>query len=619
MGIEGLAVLGLALGALVLIITERATFDAIGIGLLVALVASGILTVDEASRGFANYAVLTLAGLYVVGEGLTRTGAIDFVARGVLQSSAGRPSRIILLTGLIAAAISSVLNDTGVLVVFIPIVIGMARETGIPASHLLMPLSFAALLGGMCTLVGTSTNLLVSGAASNAGLEPLGMFEMTPVAVPMALLGILAMAWLGPRVLPQRTSLSTQMAAGSPREYVTELAIGPTSPLIGKSYAEAFDGAKVKLLFFVRDEAMNFPPFHDAPQIREGDVVMLRAGVDDLAGLQAQLGLRMIHDLKIAQHELRFFELAVSPRSAVIGHRVGDLRLHRDYGVTTVAVLRHGHHIGKRASELLLRPGDLLLVCGDAAVEARLQGSTDFFLIQASQPKAVRRGHARRALAIAGLVVLLFASKAFSKLHLFPSGLDPHSVVPIPMAALLGAILMVATGCVTARRAYRAIDWPILLFVVGMLALGEAMGKTGVATSAADGILSMFSGLGPAFVVSGLLLTCIVFNALVSHSAVAVLLTPIAVATGRGLADSAGLEAGTPEANALLRACVLAIAFGGSICFATPIGHQTNLMVYGPGGYRYSDYLRLGLPVSLIAWIVASVGIPLLTGVPFGK
>jgi len=619
MGIEGLAVLALALGALILIVTERATFDAIGIGLLVALVASGILTVDEASRGFANYAVLTLAGLYVVGEGLTRTGAIDFVARGVLQKSGGNPSRIILLTGLIAAAISSVLNDTGVLVVFIPIVIGMARETGIPASHLLMPLSFAALLGGMCTLVGTSTNLLVSGAASNAGLEPLGMFEMTPVAVPMALSGIVAMAFLGPRLLPVRTSLTTQMAAGSPREYVTELAIGPTSPLIGKSYAEAFEKAKVKLLFFVREEAMNFPPFADAPRISEGDVVMLRAGVDDLAGLQAELGLRMIHDLRIAQHELRFFELAVSPRSAVIGHRVGDLRLHRDYGVTTVAVLRHGHHIGKRASELLLRPGDLLLVCGNAAVEPRLQGSTDFFLIQSSQPKAVRRGHARRALAIAALVVLLFASKAVSKLHWFPPGLDPHTVIPIPMAALLGAILMVATGCVTARRAYRAIDWPILLFVVGMLALGEAMGKTGVAGTAAGGILGLFSGLGPAFVVSGLLLTCILFNALVSHSAVAVLLTPIAVATGQGLATSAGLAPGTPEADALLRACVLAIAFGGSICFATPIGHQTNLMVYGPGGYRYADYLRLGLPVSLIAWLVASVGIPLLTGVPFGR
>jgi len=607
------AVVALTLGALVLLVTEKATFDAIGIGLLVALVATGVLSFEEASAGFANYAVLTLAGLYVVGEGLTRTRAIEFVARWVLRGSGGHPGRMILLTGLIAAAISSVLNDTGVLVIFIPIVVGMAHSTGVPASHLLMPLSFAALLGGMCTVVGTSTNLLVSGAAVTAGLEPLGMFEMTPVAAPMAILGILLMALIAPRVLPRRTSLTTQMAEASPREYVTELVIGRSSPLVGRSYTSAFDQDKVTPLFFVRDENMFFAPFRPKLEIAPGDVVMLRGGVEDLAELQTRLGLRMVHDLKIAQRELRFFELAVSPRSAVVGHRVGDLRLHRDYGVTTVAVLRAGHHIGERASELILRPGDLLLVCGDRSVEPRLQGSTDFFLVQSTTPAPMLRGQAKVALAIAALVVLLFATKALARA--LPVASEIHAHLPLPSAALLGALLMVGTGCVTARRAYRAIDWPILAFVVGMLALGKAMGKTGVAETAAEGILSLFSGLGPAGVVSGLLLTCILFNALVSHSAVAVLMTPIAIAAAQGMAASQGLAPDDPQAVAMLRGFVLAIAFGGSICFATPIGHQTNLMVYGPGGYRYSDFARLGIPVSILAWAVASAGIPWLSGI----
>ncbi len=614
MELQAIAVISLALGALILLVTEKASFDAIGLGILVALVATGILEFKEAAQGFSNKAVLTLAGLYVIGEGLTRTGAIDFIARAVLRSSGGSATRMILLTGGIVAVVSSFLNDTGVLVIFIPIVVGMAQQTGVPASHLLMPVSFAALLGGMCTLVGTSTNLLVSGAVTEAGGAPLGMFEMTPLAAPMAIAGIVFMAVMAPRLLPKRTSLTTQMAEASPREYVTELAIGPTSPLVGKPFATAFEEAGVSLLCVVRDEAMRFPPFRDGESIAKGDVVMLRAGVDDLADMQTKLGLRMIHDLKIAQHELRFFELAVSPRSAVVGHRVGDLRLHRDYGVTTVAVLRSGHHIAQRASRLVLRPGDLLLVCGEAAVEERLQASTDFFLVQTTQPPSMLKGHGRRALGIAALVAGLFTLNGVGA-SFIPGMEAGKSPIPIPSAALLGAVLMVGTKCVTARRAYRAIDWPILLFVVGMLALGEAMRVTGVAELAADGVLSVFSSLGPAGVVSGLLLTCILLNGLVSHSAVVVLMTPIAIAAAGGMAATQGLDPSSLEAARITRAFVLSIAFGGSICFATPIGHQTNLMVYGPGGYRYSDFLRLGLPLSLVVWVIASLGIPWLVGI----
>jgi di/tricarboxylate transporter len=614
MDLSGLVVILLTAGVLVLLMLEKASLDAIGIGLLVALVATGILTFEEAARGFSNYAVLTLAGLYVIGEGLTRTGAIDFVARAVLRYSQGGERRLVFLMCLIAAVISSILNNTGVLVVLIPVVVGLSQSTGIAASRLLMPLSFAAILGGMCTLVGTSTNLLVSGVAANAGQAPLAMFEITPIGVPIALAGITFMALFAPKILASRKSLSAMFVEAKPREYVTELVIGPTSPLIDQRYSEAFEEGKAFLLFYVRDEQMRVPPY-ETDKIEPGDVVMLRGGVEDLAELQSRLGLKLIHDLKIAPHEMRFFELAVSPRSTVIGHRVGELRLFRDYGVVTVAVLRAGHHIRERASSLILRPGDLLLVCGDWSVERRLSASSDFFLLTTSQPRSMLRGHARRALAIAGLVVLFFALKSLPELGFLPDDLQPHNLVPIPLAALLGAVLMVASRCVTARRAYRAIDWPILIFVIGTLALGEAMDKTGVAALVAGYILDVLAGLGPAAVVCGLLFLCIVFNAVVSHAAVAVLLTPIAIAAAQGMAAAQGLSLADPGAQALLRAFILSIAIGGSICFATPIGHQTNLMVYAPGGYRYFDFARLGVPLSLLAWVIASLIIPLATGI----
>ncbi|RMH01490.1 MAG: hypothetical protein D6702_11295 [Planctomycetota bacterium] len=600
MGFDAVLVVALTFLVLVLLVLEKASLDAIGLLLMVALVATGVLDLSEALHGFANYAVITIAALYVIGEGLNRTGAIEFLARMVLRTSGGAEGRMVLMVGLIAAVVSSVLNNTGVVVVFIPVLLGLSRKTGVAPSRLMIPLSFASILGGMCTLVGTSTNLLVSGAAENLGQEPLRMFEMTPLGVPLALVGILFMALFSRRLLPRRHSLSAMVGGAGAREYVTELVIGPTSPLVGKTYREAFVDAGVEVLFFVREERMHWPPFHQEA-IAEGDVVMLRGKVDQLADLQSRLGLKMVNGISFDPKSMEFFEVAVAPHSSQIGRRLGDLHLWRDYGAVIVAVLRDGQHIRERASLLELRPGDLLLVCGDETAQAKFSVSSDYFLLRGAQEHVVLRDHARRALGVAGLVVGLFLLTAVGGVK----------AVPLPMAAVLGAVLMVSLGCLPARRAYRAIDWPILLFVVGTLALGKAMGKTGAAAFFAKGLVGWLDPFGPAAVIAGLVMLCVIFNAVISHSAVAVLLTPIAIEAAGQMTAEPGF-AGNPDR--LMRAFLLAIAFGGSICFATPIGHQTNLMVYGPGGYRYSDYLRLGIPLSLIAWVLVSVGLPWLVG-----
>lgn len=594
-----LFVIALTILVLVLLVLEKASIDAIGFGLMVVLVASSVLTLGDAVAGFSNYAVLTIGGLYVIGEGLNRTGALEFIAQGVLHYSRGRERRMVLLTCLIAAIASSFLNNTGVVVVFIPVIIGLARKTGVPASRLLMPLSFASILGGMCTLVGTSTNLLVSGAAENLGYDAIGMFEMSPLGVPLALVGVLFMAVFARRLVPKRHTLSTIVGGDDQREYVTEMIIRTSSPLVGQTFAAAFESTSAQTMFFVRGEEMNWPPYTDQI-VQADDVVMLRGKVDEIANLQTELDLRMIDDVSFDPKTMEFFEVAVSPRSSLVGRRVRDLHLWRDFSAVTVAVLRDGYHIRERASERRLQAGDLLLVYGAEEAQVKLRASSDYYLLRGGET-VVLRGLARKALAIAVGVMVLFMAYAVFGLK----------AVPLPMAALGGAMAMVATGCLTARRAYRAVDWSVLMFVVGTLALGKAMDTTGAAAIFANGIVNMLADWGPAAVVSGLVLLCIILNAVISHSAVAVLLTPIAIQAAIAMAKTDGY---TGDPDNLMRAFILAIAFGGSICFATPIGHQTNLMVYGPGGYRYADFLRLGLPLSLMAWVMVSVGLPWLTG-----
>jgi di/tricarboxylate transporter len=596
-------VLGLTLAMLVALVTGRVRHDAIGLLLMIALVAGGVISYEEAVEGLGNKAILTIAGLFVVGEGLTRTGAVEFLARVLMRLTGGNVRRTILLTCTVAAVLSSLLNNTAVVLVFIPLILETSRVSGTPASHLLMPLSFATLLGGMVTLIGTSTNILVSGAAEQVGQPSLGMFEMSPLALVLCVVGILYMTWLAPVLLPRRESLSAQLGAGEAREYLTELVIGSSSQLLGRNYATTLAGVRARPVFFVRGERIVWGPF-DAHEIHAGDVLMLRGTVDEIAALESELDLRHAAGLRSEQKDMAFFELAISPHSPLVGRRAEELQLWRDYGAVTVAILRAGQHVKERLSKLHLRPGDLLLVMADEDGENRLAASNDFYLVTGAHKTVKLRHRGRRALIVAGLVVVLFALTSLVKLRWMPQ----------PFAALIGALGMVATRCVTPRRVYRTIDWPILIFIAGTLALGRAMQNTGAATAAAQGIVDMLSSHGEVAILSGFVLLCIVLNTLIAHSAVAVLLTPIAIGTAQAMNAARGLAPDDPSASGFLRSAILAIAFGGSLCFATPVGHQVNLMVMGPGAYRYSDYVRLGLPLSILAWIVISIGLPLLHG-----
>jgi len=613
--IEGVLVLVVTAILLILLIKEKASLDALGVGVLVALVAIGellrlanpgfdpaesLIDASGALSGFGNGAVLTIAALYVMGEGLTRTGAVEFIARAVLKLSKGKERRMVLLVSLIGGVLSAFLNNTGVVVVFIPILIGMAKETGIPVSRLLIPLAFSSILGGMVTLVGTSTNLLVSGVLQAEGLEPLTMFEMSPVGIVILLAGVAFISIFVRQLIPVRTSLSTMMAGPGAREYVTELSISPGSPLLGRDYADVFSSSRAELLFYARNDAMIMPPYA-GHTITHGDVIMLRGNVDTLAGLQDEFGLRLFQESRFDAKSMQFYELAIAPHSSVVGRMVGDLHLWRDYGAILVAVLRDGRHIRERASRQVLHAGDLLLVCGDEDSQNRVRAKNDFFLLTGAHEWVYLRGKARIALTITIAVMILFG--------LCSVGAMGHL---LPIVALFGALAMVASGCLTARKAYAAVDWQILLFVIGTIGLGKAMAHSGAAKFLAEGIVSPLTQFGPAGVLFGLLAVCAVLTNFISNAAVAVLLTPIAIGAAEAITEADAIPA--DEAAIVQRAFILAIAFGASISFATPVGHQSNLMVYGPGGYKFGDFMRIGIPVSVICVLIAFFGIPLMTG-----
>jgi di/tricarboxylate transporter len=607
---DAAAVLVLAVTAatLYLLFSEKASLDAVGLGILVALVGGGelirifdpafdpetmLLGARQALENVGNGAVMTVAGLYVLGEGLSRTGAVEFIVRVVTDATGGKERRIVLVLGLVAGVVSAFLANTAVVLIFVPVILDLARRTHVHASRLLLPLAYATLFGGMCTLVGTSTNLLVSGVAEADGFEPIGMFEMAPIGVPMLLVATLGMAIFARRLFPVRHSLTSMLGGDVEREYVTELVIGPTSALIGRKYADAFEGTRAQLLFFVRNEEMHWPPFFNET-IAPGDVVMLRGGVDVIAGLQEALGLKLFNDSKFDAKSMTFFELAVAPHSSLLGREIGDLHLLRDFGVVTMAVLRGGHHIRERASKLRLDVGDLLLVLGDPNSQARIRASGEFYLLTGAHNWVVLRNKARTALLITVAVMLGFTCASMA-----------HAARLLPWISIAGAFAIVASGCLTGRRAYRTLDWPVLIFIVGTIGLGQAMTNTGLAGQAAGALVRALDSWGPVAVLGGLSLLCGALTNIISNNAVGVLVTPIAIRAAQRLGEL------HPELDraALVRAFILTVAFSASLSFATHWGHQVNLMVYGPGGYKPADFLRAGLPITFLAWIAITLGV----------
>ncbi len=587
--------IGFVLVVLVLFVTEIIAIDLIAISIPIVLVIvdaatpMNLLTPEEAIAGFANPAVITIAMMFVLSAGLIRTGAVNGIGRGILHASSGNQTLALLYTMLVVAALSAFVNNTPIVVIFLPIILQLARQFEVSPSKLLIPLSFASIFGGTCTLIGTSTNLVVDAVYKDHGfVGGLGMFEFAKVGVPLGLIGIAYLLVVGRWILPSRATI-TAGGGENFKEYVTEVQIRAGSSLIGQRFPETFiaKAKGVRTLEVIRGEEILWPPLDDV-ELAEGDLLLVKGDVNELLGLGEKDGLEIApelanNELLVSPRETTLAELVVSPNSRMIGQRVRDVGFHKVHDVAVIAVQRRGVHLRRKVSELVLRFGDILLVQGTVDAMQGLRHGNDFLLLEGVADSIVRPQKAPIALAI---LVGIIATVTIGALD----------ILTLSMA---GAVLMIATGCVPLREAYRSVALQVLVVIAGTLALGKAMETTQTAEVIVDVVGSLLEPLGAKGALSAVYLITMVLTSLISNTAAAVLMVPIALS----MASSFGVT--DP------RAFVFAVAFGASACFATPLGYQTNLLVYGPGGYRFADFVRIGLPLNLLFWAVVTFMLPM--------
>jgi di/tricarboxylate transporter len=576
--------------AMYLLITEKLPVDLTSIGIIVVLAVSGILAPAEAIAGFANPAVITVGAMFLISKGMIRTGAVAFISQKVIEFSRGRPALAIFFILVIVGAASAFINNTPVVVLFIPIILGLSCELDFSPSRFLIPVSYASILAGTCTLIGTSTNIIISDLSAAHGFGSLGMFELTPLGLPIALLGIFFLILAAPKLMPNVQNSVCELKDTEHRRYLAEFHIPRKSPLIGEDPA-AFFGKKypaMKVLELIRYSHV-FYPDRDPVKIAPDDLLLVKGSANDL--------VEILHDdvvdLPMAKEDINFaaeqkesliVELIIPPQSRLLGERLVSSRLRRDPDIHIIAIKRRElHYAEPKVKDVRLKIGDILLVRLPQSSLDRLRGETDFIIVEDVHHEIVHKRLARRAFLIFGAMIVAAST----------------GMADILICALAAAFLMVLTGCLQLRDAYRAIEGRVLLIIIATIALSAALEKTGASEFYARTFLSLFSGTSPVLVLSGLILLTSISTHLLSNNATAILLLPIAISAAQGL----GVDP---------KPFIIAVCFGASACFATPIGYQTNLLVYGPGGYRFSDYLKLGMPLNLLVWVMGSLFIPLI-------
>ena len=577
----------LVVGTFVAFLREWLSPDLVALSAMVLLLATGVLSTDEALSAFSNRAPVIIASMFVLSAALERTGAIDALARVCLRMAGEKELRALVALALLTIPLSALINHAPVVVVFLPIVLALARQTDLKASRLLIPLSYFSILGGTCTLIGTSTNLLVDGVARRNGLAPFGIFEITPLGLIYAGIGVLYLLLFGRKLLPERETLAALIGPESARQFLTQAVISRGSPLVGKTIGETplVRLREARIIEVVRGGERVETPLNQL-RFAVGDQLLLETPVAGVRGIKEMPGVMFQSEAELGvettgQRESILMEGIIGSRSTFLGKTLRDLNFRQRYGVLILAVHRQGENLRQDFEDVRLAFGDTLLVQGPVEGIHRLMEERDFLNLTEPKQRAFRRHKAPLAMIAIGSVMLLGA------FHL----------LPIAALAFIAAVFVVATGCLDAKEARDSIEWRILFMIFGMLALGTALETTGGASLIADGVIHAVGHFGPRATLSVIYLIATVLTELISNNAVALLLTPIAIE----VASSLALDP---------RPFAVAVMFGCAASFATPIGHQTNTYVFGAGGYRFVDFPRIGVPLNLILWVAASLLIP---------
>ncbi len=571
--------LGVAGGVAVALACTRIAADVLLVAALTALIVTGVLPVEEALAGFANPGLATVAVLYVVASGLVETGAVNYLGEYLLgRPRSARSAQLRLMLPVVS--LSTFLNNTPVVAMLVPAVQAWARRNQLPVSQLMLPLSYAAILGGTCSIIGTSTNLVVAGlATARTSLAPIGFFEVAWLGVPTAIVGVTFVVALGRWLLPDRGSPVGTPA--DPREYALELLVAKDSPLIGRTI-EAAGLRHLSGVYLAEIERAGsvLPAVPPTERLRAGDRLVFVGMVESVLDLYKIRGLvpapDQVFKLDSPRPERQLIEAVLAPTSPVVGRTIREAEFRSQYEAVVIAVAREGRRVPGKLGDIQLLPGDTLLLEARPSFVRQQRGSRDFLLVSPIEGAHPPR-HDRAW--IAGLVLLALVIGV--------------ALLGLPMlhAALLAAAASLALRCTTAASARRSVDWSVLIVIACALGLGRALESTGAAQLVASAWVDMV-GQQPWLALLAVYAITSVATELITNNAAAVLIFPIAEATAVQL----GID---------LRPFVFVVMLAASASFATPLGYQTNLIVYGPGGYKYADYLRIGIPMNFLCGIVA--------------
>lgn len=585
--------LGIIVAALIIFGTEKLRVDVVALLVLLTVGLTGLIGPKEVFAGFSNSAVITVWAVYIVSGGLFKTGVADILGKFILRLAGDNQMRLIAVIMLTCGLMSAFMNNVGATAMLMPAVISVAKQTNIPVSKLLIPLSFSSLMGGSLTLIGTPANILAASILEENGLPTFGFFDFTLIGLIVFATGILYMVFIGRHFLPVRRppGTGTPEIKGQLRNYISEVRVLPDGDLAGKTLLESKLGADYDLtvLAVVRN-GRTIIELERTTTIEKDDILLIEGSAENLLRARRDLGLVTANESKrhaqldrLSEEEIGIVEATLAPRSTMVNRSLRSLNFRERYGFTVLAVRRQGEIITKRLRSIRFQFGDDLLLQGPRGRMAELEEKSEFLVLE---PLEIPESRRRKMPIAVGLMLMVIGLVLFA-------GLD------ISIAMVTGAVGMVITRCLSMDEAYDSIDWRTVFLVAGMLPLGTAMETTGTARYIADLMLGALGGFGPIAALGGIYLLAAMVTQPMSNAAAMVLIVPIAVDTAMGLG-----------ANHLT--FTLAVVIGGVTSFLTPVGHKANVLVFGPGGYKFFDYARVGALLTVILFIVTMLTLPLI-------
>ena len=589
MTFEMILVFGIIFLAIIFFVTEWLPVDVVSFGIMVTLLVTGLVTPQQGIMGFGNQATITILGLMIVGIGLEQSGAITLLGQQVQRLFALPVWLAITLMMLIVAFVSAFISSTAVVIVFLRIFIDIAPKIDINLSKLLIPLSFSAIIGGSCSLMGTSTNLIVNSIASSQGLGDLGIFEFSGIGVLFLITTIIYMIVVGIRLIPARAKQIGMVDEFKLQDYLTLLEVGPESGMVGKTVAETNfkkDDHIELLKIYHQTGQERFPT--DNEIIRPGDQLLVKGNLEKIKSIYNSRGIEFVHQKNISKNlasredsEQILCKALVLPNSRVVGSNFRTAQIKSKFQAIPLAIQRKRKVVRRRLHRIKIEVGDILLVSVNKADFQRFYKLPDFLVLQEFEEFDKNIGNKWVAISILIGLILLAA----------------FGVLPIMISALAGAFAMAITRCVDIQKAYREMNWGIIFLLAGMIPLGSAMSNTGADTYLANQFIQLLGDENPTFFISALFIFTMLMSGFISNNATAILITPIAIS----IAVKSGIDP---------KPFLLTVMFAANMSFFTPIGYQTNTLILSPGNYKFRDFLFVGGILTILCWILATLVIP---------